>query len=99
MATACLWTIVCVRLPSTSEAVHGWSGTQNFIVSEMPTEMFLHFFKSLSDAAKMNLNIHAEGQNEHHKIEGIFKALARSLKMAVRRDVYHYELPSTKGTL
>ena len=68
-------------------------------IGEMPTEMFLHFFKSLSDAAKMNLNIKAEGQNEHHKIEGIFKALARSLKMAVRRDVYHYELPSTKGTL
>ena len=68
-------------------------------IGEMPTEMFLHFFKSLSDAAKMNLNIKAEGENEHHKIEGIFKALARSLKMAVRRDVYHYELPSTKGTL
>lgn len=68
-------------------------------IGEMPTEMFLHFFKSLSDAAKMNLNIKAEGQNEHHKIEGIFKALARALKMAVRRDVYHYELPSTKGML
>ena len=68
-------------------------------IGEMPTEMFLHFFKSLSDAAKMNLNIKAEGQNEHHKIEGIFKALARALKMAVRRDVYHYELPSTKGAL
>ena len=68
-------------------------------IGEMPTEMFLHFFKSLSDAAKMNLNIKAEGQNEHHKIEGIFKALARSLKMAVRRDIYHYELPSTKGLL
>lgn len=68
-------------------------------IGEMPTEMFLHFFKSLSDAAKMNLNIRAEGQNEHHKIEGIFKALARSLKMAVRRDVYHYDLPSTKGML
>jgi imidazoleglycerol-phosphate dehydratase/histidinol-phosphatase len=68
-------------------------------VGEMPTEMFLHFFKSLSDSAKMNLNIKAEGTNEHHKIEGIFKALARSLKMAVRRDIYHYELPSTKGTL
>jgi imidazoleglycerol-phosphate dehydratase/histidinol-phosphatase len=68
-------------------------------VGEMPTEMFLHFFKSLSDAARMNLNIKAEGENEHHKIEGIFKALARSLKMAVRRDIYHYELPSTKGTL
>ena len=68
-------------------------------IGEMPTEMFLHFFKSLSDAAKMNLNIKAEGMNEHHKIEGIFKALARALKMAVRRDIYHYELPSTKGLL
>ena len=68
-------------------------------IGEMPTELFLHFFKSLSDAARMNLNIRAEGQNEHHKIEGIFKALARSLKMAVRRDIYHYELPSTKGML
>ena len=68
-------------------------------IGEMPTEMFLHFFKSLSDAARMNLNIKAEGENEHHKIEGIFKALARSLKMAVRRDIYHYELPSTKGML
>ena len=68
-------------------------------IGEMPTEMFLHFFKSLSDAAKMNLNIKAEGTNEHHKIEGIFKALARALKMAVRRDIYHYELPSTKGLL
>ncbi|MBR1463698.1 MAG: bifunctional histidinol-phosphatase/imidazoleglycerol-phosphate dehydratase HisB [Prevotella sp.] len=68
-------------------------------IGEMPTEMFLHFFKSLSDAARMNLNIKAEGENEHHKIEGIFKALARALKMAVRRDIYHYELPSTKGTL
>ncbi len=68
-------------------------------IGEMPTEMFLHFFKSLSDAARMNLNIKAEGTNEHHKIEGIFKALARALRMAVRRDIYHYELPSTKGTL
>lgn len=68
-------------------------------VGDMPTEMFLHFFKSLSDTAQMNLFIRAEGQNEHHKIEGIFKALARSLKMAIRRDIYHYELPSTKGKL
>jgi imidazoleglycerol-phosphate dehydratase/histidinol-phosphatase len=65
----------------------------------MPTEMFLHFFKSLSDSARMNLNIKAEGTNEHHKIEGIFKALARALKMAVRRDVNHFQLPSTKGML
>lgn len=68
-------------------------------IGEMPTEMFLHFFKSLSDAAKMNLNVKAEGQNEHHKIEGIFKALARALKMAVKRDIYHFELPSSKGVL
>ena len=68
-------------------------------IGEMPTEMFLHFFKSLSDAAKMNLNIKAEGQNEHHKIEGIFKALARAIKMAVKRDIYHFELPSSKGVL
>lgn len=69
------------------------------MVGDMPTEMFLHFFKSLSDAARMNLNIKAEGLNEHHKIEGIFKALARSIKMAIRRDIYKYELPSTKGIL
>ena len=68
-------------------------------VGDVPTEMFRHFFKSLSDAARMNLYIKAEGENEHHKIEGVFKALARSLKMAVRRDVYHYELPSSKGVL
>ena len=68
-------------------------------VGEMPTEMFLHFFKSLSDSAAMNLNIKAEGQNEHHKIEGIFKAFARSLRMAVRRDVTHFQLPSSKGVL
>jgi len=68
-------------------------------VGDLPTEMVLHFFKSFSDAAKMNLNIKAEGDNEHHKIEGIFKALAKSIKMAVKRDIYQYELPSTKGIL
>ena len=68
-------------------------------VGEMPTEMFHHFFKSVSDASKMNLNIKAEGENEHHKIEGIFKAFARSIRMAVKRDIYHYQLPSTKGAL
>lgn len=68
-------------------------------IGDMPTEMFLHFFKSLSDAARMNLNIKAEGDNEHHKIEGIFKALAKAIKMAVKRDIYKYELPSTKGML
>lgn len=68
-------------------------------VGDMPTEMFLHFFKSFSDAARINLNIKAEGENEHHKIEGIFKALARSLQMAIRRDIHHYQLPSSKGVL
>ena len=68
-------------------------------IGDLPTEMILHFFKSLSDAARMNLNIKAEGTNEHHKIEGIFKALAKSIKMAVKRDIYQYELPSTKGVL
>ena len=68
-------------------------------IGEMPTEMFLHFFKSLSDAARMNLNIKATGDNEHHKIEGIFKALARALKIAVRRDIEHMQLPSSKGIL
>ncbi len=68
-------------------------------IGEMPTEMFLHFFKSLSDAAQMNLNIKAEGSNEHHKIEGIFKAFAHALKMAVKRDVEHLNLPSSKGVL
>ncbi len=68
-------------------------------IGDMPTEMFYHFFKSFSDAAKMNLNIRAEGTNEHHKIEGIFKAVARSVKMAIRRDIFNYELPSSKGIL
>ncbi len=68
-------------------------------IGDLPTEMIYHFFKSLSDAARINLNIKAEGTNEHHKIEGIFKALAKSIKMAVKRDIYQYELPSTKGVL
>lgn len=68
-------------------------------IGEMPTEMFSHFFKSFSDAAKMNLNIQAEGENEHHKIEGIFKAFARAIRMAIRRDIFSRELPSTKGVL
>jgi len=69
------------------------------MVGDMPTELFFHFFKSFSDAAKCNLNIKAEGENEHHKIEAIFKALARAIKMAIKRDVFNYELPSTKGVL
>lgn len=68
-------------------------------IGEMPTEMFFHFFKSFSDAAKCNLNIKAEGQNEHHKIEAIFKAFAKAIKMAVRRDADNMQLPSTKGVL
>jgi imidazoleglycerol-phosphate dehydratase/histidinol-phosphatase len=68
-------------------------------IGEMPTEMFFHFFKSFSDAAKCNLNIKAEGQNEHHKIEAIFKAFAKAIKMAVKRDVNNMVLPSTKGIL
>ena len=68
-------------------------------VGDMPTEMFLHFFKSLSDSAAINLHVKADGKNEHHKIEGIFKAFARSLRMAVRRDITHFQLPSSKGVL
>lgn len=68
-------------------------------IGDMPTEMFYHFFKSFSDAAKCNLNIKAEGANEHHKIEAIFKGLAKCIKQAVKRDINNDELPSTKGTL
>jgi imidazoleglycerol-phosphate dehydratase/histidinol-phosphatase len=68
-------------------------------IGEMPTEMFYHFFKSFSDAARCNLNIKAEGENEHHKIEAIFKAFAKAIKMAVKRDVNNMVLPSTKGLL
>jgi len=68
-------------------------------IGDMPTEMFFHFFKSFSDAARCNLNIKAEGENEHHKIEAIFKAFAKAIRKAVRRDADHMELPSTKGVL
>jgi imidazoleglycerol-phosphate dehydratase / histidinol-phosphatase len=68
-------------------------------IGEMPTEMFFHFFKSFSDAARCNLNIKAEGTNEHHKIEAIFKAFAKAIKMAVKRDADNMSLPSTKGVL
>jgi len=68
-------------------------------VGEMPTEMFFHFFKSFSDAAKCNLNIECKGNNEHHKIEAIFKAFAKAIKMAVKRDPLSNYLPSTKGVL
>ena len=68
-------------------------------IGEMPAEMFYHFFKSFSDAARCNLNIKAEGNNEHHKIESIFKAFAKSIKMAVKRDPLNNSLPTTKGLL
>ena len=68
-------------------------------IGDMPTELFYHFFKSFSDAAKCNLNIKVEGDNEHHKIESIFKALAKCIKMAVKRDVENMQLPTTKGIL
>lgn len=68
-------------------------------VGDVPTELFFHFFKSFSDAARINLNIKAEGQNEHHKIEAIFKALARAIRMALRRDITNMQLPSSKGSL
>ncbi len=68
-------------------------------IGDMPTEMFFHFFKSFSDAAQCNLNIKVEGDNEHHKIEAIFKALAKAILMAKRRDARSAQLPSTKGVL
>ncbi len=68
-------------------------------IGEMPTEMFFHFFKSFSDAAKCNLNIECKGDNEHHKIEAIFKAFAKAIRMAVKRDPMSNHLPSTKGVL
>ena len=68
-------------------------------IGEMPTEMFYHFFKSFSDGARCNLNISCKGENEHHKIEVIFKALAKAIRMAVKRDPFSNYLPSTKGVL
>lgn len=68
-------------------------------VGDMPTEMFMHFFKSFSDAARCNLYIKAEGDNEHHKIEGIFKAFARAIGMAIKQEPYSLDIPTTKGLL
>jgi imidazoleglycerol-phosphate dehydratase / histidinol-phosphatase len=68
-------------------------------IGDVPTEMFYHFFKSFSDASRCNLNIKVEGTNEHHKIEAIFKAFAKAIKMAIRRDANNMRLPSTKGVL
>lgn len=75
------------------------AGFKREMIGQMPTEMFFHFFKSFSDGAKANLNIKAEGTNEHHKIEAIFKAFAKAIKMAVKRDAEKMVLPSTKGML
>ena len=69
------------------------------MIGKMPTEMFFHFFKSFTDGAKANLNIKAEGENEHHKIEAIFKAFAKAIKVAIKQDPNKMILPSTKGTL
>lgn len=68
-------------------------------IGEMPSEMFYHFFKSFADGANCNLNIRAEGANEHHKIEAIFKSLGRAIRMAIHRNIYKQELPTTKGSL
>ena len=68
-------------------------------VGDVPTEMFKHFFKSMCVAMRCNLHIEARGENNHHLIEGVFKAFARALKMAIRRDVFKYDLPSSKGVL
>ncbi|MEG2759622.1 MAG: bifunctional histidinol-phosphatase/imidazoleglycerol-phosphate dehydratase, partial [Rikenellaceae bacterium] len=68
-------------------------------IGDVPTEMFEHFFKSLCHASRCNLHISASGDNEHHKIEGVFKAYARALKMAIRRNVCQMSLPSSKGML
>ena len=77
-----------------------WEATfKREYIGKMPTEMFMHFFKSFSDAARANLNIKAEGQNEHHKIEAIFKTFAKAIKMAIKRDPDKRILPSTKGVL
>ncbi|KIC91499.1 bifunctional histidinol-phosphatase/imidazoleglycerol-phosphate dehydratase HisB [Flavihumibacter sp. ZG627] len=77
-----------------------WNATfQRERIGEMPTEMFFHFFKSFSDAARCNLNIECQGENEHHKIEAIFKAFAKAIRMAVKRDPISNYLPSTKGVL
>jgi imidazoleglycerol-phosphate dehydratase/histidinol-phosphatase len=68
-------------------------------IGEMPTELFYHFFKSFADSAGCNLHVNAKGKNEHHKIEAIFKAFARSIKMAIHRDANSNSVPSTKGII
>ena len=89
---------VAIDFSGRSELVWAAEFTREY-VGKMPTELFRHFFKSFADTAKCNLNIKAEGRNEHHKIEAIFKAVARAVGMAVRRDPNSRQVPSTKGTL
>lgn len=90
--------IVLLDFGGRSELVWDVEFTREY-VGDVPTEMFKHFFKSMSDAMKANLYVQARGENNHHLIEGVFKAFARSVKQAVRRDVFSYELPSSKGLL
>ena len=90
--------LVLLDFGGRSELVWDVEFTREY-VGDVPTEMFRHFFKSLSNAMQANLYVQARGENNHHLAEGIFKAFARSLKQAVRRDVFSYELPSSKGLL
>ena len=90
--------IVLLDFGGRSELVWDVQFTREY-VGDVPTEMFKHFFKSLSDAMKCNLYIQARGENNHHLAESIFKAFARTLRQAARRDVFSYDLPSSKGLL
>ena len=90
--------IVLLDFGGRSELVWDVQFTREYI-GDVPTEMFRHFFKSLSDALRANLYVQARGENNHHLAEGIFKALARSIKQAARRNVFSYDLPSSKGLL
>ena len=90
--------IVLMDFGGRSELVWDVAFTREY-VGDVPTEMFRHFFKSLSDAMRANLYVQARGENNHHLAEAVFKAFARSLKQAVRRDVFSYDLPSSKGLL
>ena len=90
--------LVLLDFGGRSELVWDVAFTREY-VGDVPTEMFRHFFKSLSDAMRANLYVQARGENNHHLAEGIFKAFARSLRQAVRRDVFSYDLPSSKGLL
>ena len=90
--------LVLLDFGGRSELVWDVTFTREY-VGDTPTEMFRHFFKSLSDAMRCNLYVQARGENNHHLAEGIFKAFARSLRQAVARNVFSYELPSSKGLL